>query len=53
MIGHLPFPARLFPLLISDLPLSPLVTEHFDLAVGTMDGFVAAVVVAVGVDLQV
>lgn len=52
-LGHLPFPARLLPLLISDLPLSSLVTEDFDLAVGTVDGLVAAVVVAVGVDLQV
>lgn len=52
-LGHLPFPAGLLPLLISDLPLSSLVTEDFDLAVGTVDGLVAAVVVAVGVDLQV
>lgn len=52
-LGHLPFPAGLLPLLIPDLPLRSLVTEDFDLAVGTVDGLVAAVVVAVGVNLQV
>lgn len=52
-LGNLPFPAGLLPLLIPDLPLGSFVTEHLDLAVGAVDGFVAAVVVAVGVDLQV
>lgn len=52
-IWDLPFPAGLLPLLVSDLPLGPLVTEDFDLAEGTVDGLVAAVVVAVGVNLDV
>lgn len=53
MLSGLPFSAGLLPLLVTDLPLSPLVTEDLDLAVGTVDGLVAAVVVAVGIDLQV
>lgn len=52
-VGHLPFPTGLLPLLIPDLPLGSLVTEHLDLAVGAVNWLVAAVVVAVGVDLQV
>lgn len=52
-IRDLPFPAGLLPLLIADLPLRSLVAEHFDLAEGAVDGLVAAVVVAVRVDLQV
>lgn len=53
MLSGLPFSAGLLPLLVTDLPLGPLVTEDLDLAVGAVDGLVAAVVVAVGVDLQV
>lgn len=53
MLSGLPFSAGLLPLLITDLPLGPLVTEDLDLAVGAVDGLVAAVVVAVGVDLQI
>lgn len=52
-LGHLPFPTGLLPLLIPDLPLGSLVAEHLDLAVGAVNWLVAAVVVAVGVDLQV
>lgn len=53
MLAGLPFSAGLLPLLVPDLPLGALVAEDFDLAVGAVDGLVAAVVVAVGVDLQV
>ena len=52
-IRGLALPARLLALLVADLPLGALVAEDLDLAVGTVDGLVAAVVVAVGVDLQV
>lgn len=52
-LGHLPFPTGLLPLLVPDLPLGSLVAEDLDLAVGAVNGLVAAVVVAVGVDLQV
>lgn len=53
MLAGLPFSAGLLPLLVADLPLGALVAEDFDLAVGAVDGLVATVVVAVGVDLQV
>ena len=53
MLRHLPLPAGLLPLLIADLALGALVAEDLDLAEGAVDGLVAAVVVAVGVDLQV
>lgn len=46
-------PTWLLALLIADLPLCTLVTEHLDLAVGTVNWLVAAVVVAVCVNLQV
>lgn len=52
-LRNLPFPAGLLSLLVSDLPFCSLVAEDFNLAVGAVDGLVAAVVVAVGVDLQV
>lgn len=52
---HISFalPAWLFALLVTDLPLCPLVTEHLDLAVSTVNRLVASVVVAVCVNLQV
>lgn len=53
MLASLPFSAGLLPLLVPDLPLGALVAEDLDLAEGAVDGLVAAVVVAVGVDLQV
>ena len=52
VLRHLPLPAGLLPLLVADLALGAFVAEDLDLAEGAVDGLVAAVVVAVGVDLD-
>ncbi len=46
-------PTGLFPLLITDLALCTLVAEDLNLAVSAVDRLIAAVVIAVGVDLYV
>lgn len=50
-VRALALPTGLFPLLITDFAFCTLVAEDLNLAECAVDGFITAVVVAVGVDL--